>query len=118
MRVTGVDACRGGWVAVSLDETGPATVRVHETLTGLLGQETVTITGIDMPLGLLEAGWREADLAARGPARPPAQLGLRHPAPCGLGAGQLPGRQRALPCADRPGLQHPGLGPAGEAARG
>jgi predicted RNase H-like nuclease len=71
MRVTGVDACRGGWVAVSLDETGPATVRVHETLTGLLGQETVTITGIDMPLGLLEAGWREADLAAR------ARLGPR-----------------------------------------
>jgi predicted RNase H-like nuclease len=71
MRVTGVDACRGGWVAVSLDGAAPATVRVHESLAGLLGQETATITGIDMPLGLLEAGWREADLAAR------ARLGPR-----------------------------------------
>jgi predicted RNase H-like nuclease len=70
MRVTGVDACRRGWVAVSLDGPGPAAVRVHETLTGLLGQDAVvtegTVTGIDMPLGLLDSGWREADLAARG----------------------------------------------------
>ena len=75
MRVTGVDACRGGWVAVSLDGAVPATVRVHETLTGLLGPEgdigRAAVTGIDMPLGLLEAGWREADLAAR------ARLGPR-----------------------------------------
>ena len=75
MRVTGVDACRGGWVAVSLDETGPVAVRVHETLTGLLGPgggaEAAVVTGIDMPLGLLAAGWREADLAAR------ARLGPR-----------------------------------------
>jgi predicted RNase H-like nuclease len=82
MRVTGVDACRGGWVAVSLDGPGAATVRVHETLTGLLGPDantgtgtgtdtgtdtgTGTVTGIDMPLGLLGSGWREADRAARG----------------------------------------------------
>jgi predicted RNase H-like nuclease len=73
-----VDACRGGWVAVSLDEAGswvPATVRVHETLAGLLGPgsgtEAAVVTGIDMPLGLLAAGWREADLAAR------ARLGPR-----------------------------------------
>ena len=75
MRVTGVDACRGGWVAVSLDGAAPATVRVHETLTGLIGPGSDTgpaaVTGIDMPLGLLEAGWREADLAAR------ARLGPR-----------------------------------------
>jgi len=75
MRVTGVDACRGGWVAVSLDWAGPVTVRVHETLAALLGPDNGTdaaaVTGIDMPLGLLEAGWREADLAAR------ARLGPR-----------------------------------------
>jgi predicted RNase H-like nuclease len=76
MRVTGVDACRGGWVAVSLDGASldrasldgasldrasldgasPAAVRVHETLTGLLGPDNDTdpaaVTGIDMPLGL------------------------------------------------------------------
>ncbi len=68
MRVTGVDACRGGWVAVSLDGPAPAEIRVHETLTGLLSRDTDagTVTGIDMPLGLLESGWREADIAARG----------------------------------------------------
>jgi predicted RNase H-like nuclease len=70
MRVTGVDACRGGWVAVSLDGAAPAAVRMHETLAGLLGPADgagpAAVTGIDMPLGLLEAGWREADLAARG----------------------------------------------------
>jgi predicted RNase H-like nuclease len=85
MRVTGVDACRGGWVAVSLDGSGAAAVRVHETLTGLLGPDadtdtdtgtgtgtgTGTVTGIDMPLGLLGSGWREADRAAR------ARLGPR-----------------------------------------
>jgi predicted RNase H-like nuclease len=90
MRVTGVDACRRGWVAVTLEGAGwpadqsdgteraghdapppgPApirvdAVRVHATLAGLLdGAEAVV--GIDMPLGLLESGWREADRAARG----------------------------------------------------
>ncbi len=53
MRVTGVDACRRGWVAVSLEVPGPgpssragpgpgpalAAVRVHATLTGLLGPD-------------------------------------------------------------------------------
>ena len=75
MRVTGVDACRRGWVAVSMD--GPeragvaasfrvGAVRVHETLAGLLDGDEAAVVGIDMPLGLLESGWREADRAARG----------------------------------------------------
>ena len=75
MRVTGVDACRGGWVAVSLDgpekAEGPGplrveTVRVHETLAGVLDGHGSRVVGIDMPLGLLGSGWREADRAARG----------------------------------------------------
>ena len=74
MRVTGVDACRRGWVAVSLDVAPPgglrlealAAVRVHPSLAGLLDGDAAGVTGIDMPLGLLESGWREADLAARG----------------------------------------------------
>lgn len=71
MRVTGVDACRGGWVAVSLD--GPAgaeeieevegvegasllrveMVRVHETLEGVLDGHRSRVVGIAMPLGPL-----------------------------------------------------------------
>jgi predicted RNase H-like nuclease len=70
MRVTGVDACRRGWASVSLEGPGPGpgpvAVHVHATLAGLLGPAAGTVTGIDMPLGLLESGWREADRAARG----------------------------------------------------
>ena len=76
MRATGVDACRRGWVAVSL--TAPSlpvdapavTVRVGPSLDLLLGLDpnpaAATVVGIDMPLGLLETGWRDADRAARG----------------------------------------------------
>ena len=63
--VTGIDACPGGWVAVTLsgDSDGAAAmVSVARTLDGLA---LADVTGIDMPLGLLAAGWRTADLLAR-----------------------------------------------------
>jgi len=69
VRVTGVDACRRGWVAVSLEVSEPPGVegvRVHESLAGVLDGNGADVVGIDMPLGLLESGWREADRAARG----------------------------------------------------
>jgi predicted RNase H-like nuclease len=81
MRVTGLDACRRGWVAVILDGAERAgvaarlqveAVRVHQTLAGALDGTEARVVGIDMPLGLLESGWREADRAARellGPRR-------------------------------------------------
>jgi predicted RNase H-like nuclease len=66
-RVTGVDACRGGWVAVELDGSQPAAVRVAASLASLLaGCQPGRVVAIDMPLGLAESGWREADLLARG----------------------------------------------------
>jgi predicted RNase H-like nuclease len=77
MRVAGVDACRNGWVAVSLETAGsPAAVRMDASLAAVLGPSSdprpgpaprgAMIVGIDMPLGLLEEGWREADRVARG----------------------------------------------------
>jgi len=66
--VTGIDGCAGGWVAVTLGTAGDAgappavSVTVARTL-DVLGLDGVT--GIDMPLGLLAAGWRIADLLAR-----------------------------------------------------
>jgi predicted RNase H-like nuclease len=66
VRVTGVDACRRGWVAVTLEPPGRVTVRVHESLAWVLEGSGGSVVGIDMPLGLLESGWREADRAARG----------------------------------------------------
>jgi predicted RNase H-like nuclease len=78
MRVAGVDACRNGWVAVALaaaagPEIVPAgpevAVRADASLAALLApwlDQGGMIAGIDMPLGLLEKGWRDADRAARG----------------------------------------------------
>ena len=82
IRVVGVDACRGGWVAVSLaarpsaaggpDVTVALGPSLPDLLAPLLAADDSTVVGIDMPLGLLGAGWREADRAARrllGPRR-------------------------------------------------
>jgi predicted RNase H-like nuclease len=71
MRVAGVDACRNGWVAVALDTAGQVVaIGADASLAGLLApwldQDGAMIAGIDMPLGLLEKGWRDADRAARG----------------------------------------------------
>jgi predicted RNase H-like nuclease len=60
--VTGIDACPGGWVAVTLAVSGPPTVTVASTLDAL---EITGPAGIDMPLGLLATGWRTADALAR-----------------------------------------------------
>lgn len=73
-RVTGVDGCRDGWVAVDLDEGGSlAALRTAASLDGLLtGTADAQVVGIDMPLGLLASGWRTADREARallGPRR-------------------------------------------------
>jgi predicted RNase H-like nuclease len=67
--VTGVDGCAGGWIAVTLDppdgrDGAIAGVRVAVAAT-LAGLPLAGVTGIDMPLGLLAAGWREADVLAR-----------------------------------------------------
>jgi predicted RNase H-like nuclease len=65
--VTGVDGCAAGWVAVTL---GPANrtagTRISIAVAGTLdGLPLTGVTGIDMPLGLLDAGWRDADRLAR-----------------------------------------------------
>ena len=69
LTVTGVDGCAAGWVAVTL---GPAMPDLAAPLvTGVAVAATLDllplsiVTGIDMPLGLLGAGWRDADLLAR-----------------------------------------------------
>src|SRR5271166_4048834 len=66
MRVTGVDACRRGWVAARPGGLRVDAVRVHTSLAGVIEGDEAGVVGIDMPLGLLESGWREADRAARG----------------------------------------------------
>jgi predicted RNase H-like nuclease len=94
MTVTGVDGCAGGWVAVTLGPVGfsaaPAApdvsllaaspargpapgpgsavtaIAVRVTVAATLNELSLAgVTGIDMPLGLLAAGWRDADVLAR-----------------------------------------------------
>jgi len=69
MRVIGVDACVLGWVAIELRGGEFAAAHVADRLTRLLSVvddvQNVHAVGIDMPLGLVETGWREADLAAQ-----------------------------------------------------
>jgi predicted RNase H-like nuclease len=68
--VTGLDACAGGWVAVTLppsttgDPSAPVTASITMSPT-LDGLPLTGVVGIDMPLGLLADGWREADALAR-----------------------------------------------------
>ena len=68
--VTGLDACAGGWVSVTLPPTvtepPPAPVAVTVAVSPRLdGLSLAGVVGIDMPLGLLADGWRDADALAR-----------------------------------------------------
>jgi predicted RNase H-like nuclease len=69
MRVLGIDACTLGWVAIELSGGRFAAAHVADRLTTLLSVvddiDNIRTVGIDMPLGLVETGWREADLAAQ-----------------------------------------------------
>jgi predicted RNase H-like nuclease len=71
MHVIGVDACKGGWVAVSLTDGAVSEVRAGASLGSVISGQPEAV-GIDMPLGLLATGWREADRQAQrllGPRR-------------------------------------------------
>ncbi|MFJ5542715.1 DUF429 domain-containing protein [Micromonospora chalcea] len=65
LRVLGVDACKDGWVAVELHDELFAEAHIAPNLMALFAErENVEVVGLDMPLGLAEAGWRQADIAA------------------------------------------------------
>lgn len=66
MRVLGVDGCRQGWIGVVLDSGRVVGVLFEERLSELLSRAPeAECVGVDMPIGLVEESWREADLAAR-----------------------------------------------------
>lgn len=65
--VLGVDACPAGWLAVELHDGRFAEARVVTTLRSLLPGAAaggVAVVAVDMPLGLLDTGWRRADTEA------------------------------------------------------
>ncbi|MFD8862916.1 DUF429 domain-containing protein, partial [Streptomyces sp. NPDC059590] len=58
----GVDACPGGWVAVTLREGRFAGADRDAALAALLARvPAAAVVAVDMPLGLLETGWRRAE---------------------------------------------------------
>ncbi len=65
LTVTGVDGCAAGWVAVTLGSSVTGIVVGVTVAAALDLLPLAPVTGIDMPLGLLGAGWREADRLAR-----------------------------------------------------
>ncbi|MGW2832677.1 DUF429 domain-containing protein [Streptomyces sp. NPDC001286] len=73
MDVLGVDACgKQGWVGITLRDGAYAGSLMDIRLDSLIERAAgVHVIAVDMPLGLVEKGWRAADLAAR------ALLGVR-----------------------------------------
>jgi predicted RNase H-like nuclease len=62
MRAVGMDACRSGWVAVLLDDGRLAGTRVAADLADIVAAcPDAAAIGVDMPLGLVSRGWRQAD---------------------------------------------------------
>jgi predicted RNase H-like nuclease len=67
VRVLGVDGCRDGWVGVVPEADGPRAYAAGDlpTLLALVDADgPVERVGIDIPIGLAETGWRDADTLA------------------------------------------------------
>ena len=72
MAAVGVDACKRGWVAVVLREGNPMGVHFLPTIGDITDSvPDADVIAIDIPIGLPDAGRRQADLAAK------AMLGQR-----------------------------------------
>jgi predicted RNase H-like nuclease len=66
MDVLGIDGCAGGWVGVVLGERGAVGAVAGGSLASLLDQAPgIAVVGVDIPIGLLDEGLRDADLTAR-----------------------------------------------------
>jgi predicted RNase H-like nuclease len=72
-RVLGADACKAGWVGIVLSDDG-IRAQVHPEIAGLVAlaaaSTPLAAVGIDIPIGLADAGLRQADLLARKAAGP------------------------------------------------
>ncbi len=74
-RVLGVDGCRAGWIGIAV-AAAPGAPRaycaasVRELAAAASRDGSLAVIGIDIPVGLAEAGHRRADLLARKAAGP------------------------------------------------
>jgi predicted RNase H-like nuclease len=66
LRVVGVDASRGAWLAVAIDDGRFAGASLTQTIADVLAMhDDARAVAIDIPLGIIETYGREADTAAR-----------------------------------------------------
>ncbi len=66
MLVLGVDACPGGWVGVTLDAGRFDRAVLAADLDSILtAVPDAAVVAVDIPIGLLNTGWRTADQLAR-----------------------------------------------------
>lgn len=92
MTIIGIDGYPGGWVAARVDRsTSDVQWSVCEVAEIAMLLDPACTVGIDMPIGLAEAGWRDCDLLAKTelgraasrvfltPPRSVLQLGLAAP---------------------------------------
>lgn len=66
-RVLGVDGCRDGWVGVAPDPEGPRAYAAPDlrTLLALADRGgSLARVGVDIAIGLVDEGWRDADRLA------------------------------------------------------
>jgi predicted RNase H-like nuclease len=72
-RVLGADACPAGWVGIALSDDR-VQAYVHAEIAGLVARASadgeLAAVGIDIPIGLADAGLRQADVLARKAAGP------------------------------------------------
>ena len=84
MRVVGVDGCPDGWVAVAVElDSGLLEISVHPSFVALVEAfGDAEAIGVDIPIGLMFTGQREADVAARRfmPGKASSVFSAPHPA--------------------------------------
>jgi predicted RNase H-like nuclease len=86
--VLGVDACKTGWIGIAWSNGG-VTAHYAATIADLADAAgPLSVIGIDMPIGLPERGYRQADLAARAFIRPRQSSVFLTPARATLGIRQ------------------------------
>ncbi len=81
MLAIGIDGCRAGWIAVSIDDADQRDFQIVPRIDRLAIIDNAMVF-IDMPIGLPESGDRGCDLQARkqlGFAWPRVFIGLRRP---------------------------------------
>jgi predicted RNase H-like nuclease len=90
LRVLGVDACKAGWVGVTVHD-GEVSVRVARTVETLVADSAadgeLAAIGIDIPIGLPDAGRRQADVLAYAYAGPRRSSVFMAPVRAALEAG-------------------------------